>query len=166
MESFPGCWLCCQYDARAFLHAQTGRSQCEDSAPFVTALERICVWGSDMGLAGSSITQGVVVLLGHVAGNSNGREQCKSSGEVPAAMSQAPLLIPPNVPTAWSSSTPVSPACCSDPGSWALKGKWHELYVYSIPNTSKTWLSALEAWNNFLRMWCLAALMLERRLSI
>lgn len=51
-------------------------------------------------LAGSSITQGVVVLLGHVAGNSNGRELCKSSGEVPAAMSQAPLLIPPNVPTA------------------------------------------------------------------
>lgn len=51
-------------------------------------------------LAGISITQGVIVFLCHVAGNSKGRELCKSSGKVPAAMSQAPLLILPNVPTA------------------------------------------------------------------
>lgn len=51
-------------------------------------------------LAGISITQGVMVLLCHVAGNSNGRELCTSSGEGPAAMPQAPLLIPPHVPTA------------------------------------------------------------------
>lgn len=57
-------------------------------------------------LAGISITQGVIVFLCHVAGNSKGRELCKSSGKVPAAMSQAPLLILPNVPTALSSSTP------------------------------------------------------------
>lgn len=51
-------------------------------------------------LAGLNITQGVMVLLGHVAGNSNGSSLCKTTGEVPAAMSHAPLLILPSVPTA------------------------------------------------------------------
>lgn len=118
-------------------------------------------------LAGIRIIQGVMVLLCHVAGNSNGRELCKSSDEFPAAMSllSSFLMCQHLGPVAhqWSSE------CCRDPGSWAWEGKSHELLCLFCSywlNISKTWLCALEAWISLSGRWCLVALMLERRLSI
>lgn len=86
-------------------------------------------------LAYISIRWTVMVLPCHTAGNSNGRD-CASPW-VRVLQPRHRCLSPSPLTAVCQQLCPLAHQCslgyCGDPGSWVWKGKWHELYVYTVP---------------------------------